>query len=682
MPRSNNYKGSGPGIATWPYPRPYTSIHGPAFRPGYGHFGGAAIVETETETIGVDNNKDGRCAIETEGICSPVDAIVFRGVGAIEAEESYRPRQGAEGGQGRRAVEPTTKKAVDSKSKKAVDPKSGKGVEQKTGTPKPAVKAADPKPSTSAAKDGGRSAPSASFTKQVSDSLKRIRDKASASEPKTPSTPKQAVPTPKTSTPILFTLRRRPSHHGPYHSVVSKPTHPDGSLKHRPPLLEEQSELFIDADTGKLTLYKRKITASQPLESFTIPLKRKRPAPESPVLVEPIVPQIPGLATPSPTYSDGEDAGEQDEEYNSPANTEPDEQQDSWVEAGDQGDQHTVHDPQVYNVKTSPTEDSAAFNALIERAAKNHDVEMHADPVEVDFLFDTFSTAVKTLPMLKGVLKHAADIFKEPTRSRVVNPRIEKKYRPAPGDPTYIKGLLPLDSLVFSNARKRANSQTTGEAPPPDKKSKVLEASGKRVAAQAANIWRISNTQALLARYDRAHYDTLETLLQHLPDQYKEAGEMLIQEGKLISNASIKCALDVADTAARAINTSVMLRRQAWLRISGFKPEIQTTILNQPVNPDRLFGPEVDTTLEKIKNDTETAKSMGALQSQQFRGSTFRRSGNRGVSRGQMSQQTQFNKGGAQSSYTKQSRGGYRGNSTKGRGRGNNNSCSSATNKQ
>ncbi|XP_078502898.1 uncharacterized protein LOC144761339 [Lissotriton helveticus] len=359
--------------------------------------------------------------------------------------------------------------------------------------------------------------------------------------------------------------------------------------------------------------------------------------------------------------------------------------QDSLGGAGDQGDQHTIQDPQVYNVKTSPTEDSAAFNALIERAAKNHDVEMHADPVEVDFLFDTFSTAektVKTLPMLKGVLKHAADIFKEPTRSRVVNPRIEKKYRPAPGDPTYIKGQLPLDSLVVSNARKRANSQTTGEAPPPDKESKVLEASGKRVAAQAANIWRISNTQALLARYDRAHYDTLETLLQHLPDQYKEAGEMLIQEGKLISNASIKCALDVADTAARAINTSVMLRRQAWLRIPGFKPEIQTTILNQPVNPARLFGPEVHTTLEKIKKDTETAKSMGALQSQQFRGSTFRRSGSRGVSRGQMSQHTQFNKGGAQSSYTKQSRGGYRGNSAKGRGRGNNNSCSSAPSKQ
>ncbi|XP_078521848.1 uncharacterized protein LOC144791076 [Lissotriton helveticus] len=355
-------------------------------------------------------------------------------------------------------------------------------------------------------------------------------------------------------------------------STGSKPPQPLVSSKHRQPLMEEQSEHFIDADTGKLTLYKRKIKQAQPMESYTIPLKRKKPSTDSPVLVELINPRPRTIAPPSPTYSDVE-AGKGDDEYNFPADTDPEDHQDSWADAVDQ---QTAPDTRVYNVKTSPTEDSAAFNALIERAAKNHDVQLHADPVEVDFLFDTFSTSaktVKTLPMLKGVLKHAADIFKEPTRARVINPRIEKKYRPAPGDPTYIKGQSPLDSLVVSNARKRANSQTTGDAPPPDKESKVLEASGKRVAAQAANIWRISNTQALLARYDRAHYDTLETLLQHLPDQYKEAAEMLIQEGKLISNASIKCALDASDTAARAINTSVMLRHQAWLRISGFKPE-------------------------------------------------------------------------------------------------------------
>lgn len=58
---------------------------------------------------------------------------------------------------------------------------------------------------------------------------------------------------------------------------------------------------------------------------------------------------------------------------------------------------------------------------------------------------------------------------------------------------------------MVSNARKRANSQASGDAPSPDKELKLIDASGKRVAVQAANQWRIANTQGLLARYDRAH---------------------------------------------------------------------------------------------------------------------------------------------------------------------------------
>ncbi|XP_078540261.1 uncharacterized protein LOC144825331 [Lissotriton helveticus] len=437
------------------------------------------------------------------------------------------------------------------------------------------------------------------------------------------------------------------------------------------PSYDEQSKLHFDPDFGKLTIYQRKIRSENPLETYEIPLKRKRDSSTSPVLFETVRYHDQDTSAYLPTRTDEDMGYDYNEEFNYPVDMDQDDQTQAWTDPGDPGESQTIPDTPSYPVKTSPTEDTAAFKALIEWAAHNHDVEMHADLIEEDFLFDTFSTSeksVETLPMLKGVLKHAGDIFKETTRARVVNPRIDRKYRPAPVDPTYIKGQLPLDSLVVSNARKRANSQTTGNAPPPDKESKVFEASGKRVAAQATNIWRISNTQALLPRYDRAHYDTLEQLLQHLPDAYKEGAETLIQEGKLISNASIKCALDAADTAARAINTSVMLRRHAWLRISGFKPEILTTLLNQPVNPDYLFGPDVDTILEKIKKDTDTAKSMGALQSQQFRGGSFRRSGNRGAARGQASQQSPYNKGNMQTTYNKNNKGGYCGNSNKGRG--------------
>lgn len=202
--------------------------------------------------------------------------------------------------------------------------------------------------------------------------------------------------------------------------------------------------------------------------------------------------------------------------------------------------------------------------------------------------------------MLKGILKHTGEVFKDSVRARIITPRIDKKYKSTPTYPIYIKGQLSLDSLVVCNARKRANSQATGDTPPSDKESKLIDASGKRVASQAAYTWRIANAQALLDRYDSTHYDEPETLIQNLPDQYKSKSNNLIQEGKLITITSIKCALDAADTASRAINTSVLLCRNASLRISGFKPEVQTTILNQRFDKEHLFGPAVDTMLEKM----------------------------------------------------------------------------------
>ncbi|KAJ1112600.1 hypothetical protein NDU88_000862 [Pleurodeles waltl] len=173
-------------------------------------------------------------------------------------------------------------------------------------------------------------------------------------------------------------------------------------------------------------------------------------------------------------------------------------------------------------------------------------------------------------------------------------------------------------------ARKRANSQSSGDAPPPDKESRKFDAAGKRVAAQAANQWRIANSQALLARYDRAHWDEMQHIIQHLPKEHQKRAQQDVEEGQAISNNQIRSALDSADTAAQTVNTAVTIRRHAWLRSSGFKPEIQQAVLNMPFNQEQLFGPEVDTAIEKLKKDTDTAKAMGALYSPQVRG-TFRK---------------------------------------------------------
>ncbi|KAJ1093325.1 hypothetical protein NDU88_006430, partial [Pleurodeles waltl] len=89
---------------------------------------------------------------------------------------------------------------------------------------------------------------------------------------------------------------------------------------------------------------------------------------------------------------------------------------------------------------------------------------------------------------------------------------------------------------------------------------------------------------------------------------------------------------------------------------------IQQAVLNMPFNEQQLFGPEVDTAIEKLKKDTDTAKAMGALYSPQSRGTfnTFRKTTFRGGFRGQATQASTSHS--TPSTYQGQyQRGGFRG---------------------
>lgn len=68
-----------------------------------------------------------------------------------------------------------------------------------------------------------------------------------------------------------------------------------------------------------------------------------------------------------------------------------------------------------------------SYTQLIARAAQYHGVELHKESSEEDFLFDTLGShkSSQTLPMLKGMLRHTFDIFKDPVRARILTPRVD-----------------------------------------------------------------------------------------------------------------------------------------------------------------------------------------------------------------------------------------------------------------
>ena len=86
----------------------------------------------------------------------------------------------------------------------------------------------------------------------------------------------------------------------------------------------------------------------------------------------------------------------------------------------------------------------------------------------------------------------------------------------------------------------------------------------------------------------------------------------------------MQAELNTADSVARAMGTSVSMRRQAWLRGSGFSADVQSTLMGLPVDGSKLFGAKADSALERFKDSRAKAKSLG-LQSMQRDYRHFRR---------------------------------------------------------
>ncbi|KAJ1174693.1 hypothetical protein NDU88_006513 [Pleurodeles waltl] len=87
------------------------------------------------------------------------------------------------------------------------------------------------------------------------------------------------------------------------------------------------------------------------------------------------------------------------------------------------------------------------------------------------------------LPVQKGMLKPAPDIFKEPVKAPVVTPRVDYQYKASPSDPVHIKYQLSPTPWYFT--LPAYGLMLTVPALLLDKKSKKSDAVFKHVAAQA-----------------------------------------------------------------------------------------------------------------------------------------------------------------------------------------------------
>ncbi|XP_078499663.1 uncharacterized protein LOC144755060 [Lissotriton helveticus] len=290
---------------------------------------------------------------------------------------------------------------------------------------------------------------------------------------------------------------------------------------------------------------------------------------------------------------------------------------------------------ETYPLRPSPPDDIGAYYEVVQKAAAAYGVKLAEEKGKADFLLETLlPTQTKSffLPMLKSIMEQGSskEAFKEPATCRSVTPRTEKKYKFSSQDPPYTQAIVSADSIIAATARRRANVPTTSR-PPPDKESRRMDLTGRKIERNAAMHWRMANSNSLLNRHQYQHWDEMNQLLKHLPEEHQQRAAYLVVEGKSIANSCLKTALDGAETSSRLMAIGITERRQAWLRISGFKTEVQNNILNTPFNGETLFGAPVDEKLTQLKKDNETARSMGALQFRGMRrGTPMRRLNGRG----------------------------------------------------
>lgn len=92
----------------------------------------------------------------------------------------------------------------------------------------------------------------------------------------------------------------------------------------------------------------------------------------------------------------------------------------------------------------------------------------------------------------------------------------------------------------------------------------------------------IANQQAVVSRYGHNTRSATSKFAELLPQDSRQEFSALVEEGKLISRASLQAALDAADSASRTLATGLVMRRGAWLQVSGLPYEVQQTIQDLP----------------------------------------------------------------------------------------------------
>lgn len=207
-------------------------------------------------------------------------------------------------------------------------------------------------------------------------------------------------------------------------------------------------------------------------------------------------------------------------------------------------------------------------------------------------VFHSPSSVVEPLlPFNDALTEPVLEVWRKPLSAPAVSRLVSRRYRSAPGDPAFLSTHPSPESLVVQAS---CFKQSSGAFPqtPADRDSKKLDQ-----FSSVSMALKSTNATCLLGRYIHALMDSAKLLLSKLPEEDRGNFSEVLADTQAAARQVIQSGLDTVDSVARVMGSSVVSRRQAWLKSSGFSPDVQATLLDLPFNGSGLFGEKEDSAL-------------------------------------------------------------------------------------
>ncbi|XP_064413917.1 uncharacterized protein LOC135356558 [Latimeria chalumnae] len=268
---------------------------------------------------------------------------------------------------------------------------------------------------------------------------------------------------------------------------------------------------------------------------------------------------------------------------------------------------------------TEPPAQDANFRGLLEKMAGVLALELSAVS-ETDrsrFMQVLQGRSVRAplqIPLHDVVPATVSDICRAPASVLPVNKRVDRRYLAPDAEGIPLSSHPSAESTIASAANEQARTQRIFSSAPPSQDARRWDALGKKVYSSASLGVKVSSYLAHLAQYDHDLWDEVARLSELVPEDRREDVRRLAEDGSQVSRALMQGALDACDTAARGLAAGVSIRRQAWLKGSGFSAEVQQRVADLPFSGALLFGDKAEGALQRLKEAKSTVRSLAPLR--------------------------------------------------------------------